>query len=197
MTARQSSLFPKRNRSSSSDLKNTMDFANKLEQKKNQTKPETPSTISAIPKIDTANNDNFIEPTTEKQKIKNPNKSHKGIAGRKAEYTDPRLKKDRNAKISQSTKVRIERLISRKFDGKSVGDVIDMALDNLVSTFDRDDRDALFKAYQEDMELLKPIVRAENEKLKASGKRYLELTDEVDEQTLVDQKNRWVNSKFD
>lgn len=197
MTARQSSLFPKRNRSSSSDLKNTMDFANKLEQKKNETKSETSSTISSTPIMDTAADDNLAKSTTEKPKIKNPNKSHKGIAGRKAEYTDPRLKKDRNAKISQSTKVRIERLISRKFDGKSVGDVIDMALDNLVSTFDRDDRDALYKAYQEDMELLKPIVRAENEKLKTSGKRYLELTDEVDAQTLLDQKNRWVNSKFD
>lgn len=199
MAERQSSLFPRKKRSSSSNLQNTKDFADRLERKKQENE-------STLKENNSMNNNNihskslFESNNHNIQKVstlKNPNKSHKGIAGRKAEYSDPRLKKDRNAKISLSTKVRIERLISRKYDGKTIGDIIDMALDNLVSTFDRDDRDSLFEAYKEDMDLLKPIVVTENEKLKAAGKKFVELTEEVDKKTLKDQKNIWVNSKFD
>lgn len=202
MAKRESKLFPnKKKRPDNDSLKNTKDFSDYLENKKKQdpTEPDT----GEIEKQSNTITEIEIEQTPvtriqkEERKLENPNKSHKGIAGRKAEYSDPRLKKDKNAKISLSTKVRIERLISRKYDNKSVGDIIDMALDNLVSTFDRDDRDSLFEAYKEDMELIKPIVQAENEKLKAAGKRYIELTDEVDQETLRNQKNSWVNSKFD
>ncbi|MGG5333906.1 hypothetical protein [Enterococcus sp. AZ163] len=201
MVERQSSLFPRKRRSSSSNLQKTKEFADQLERKKQETQssPDEESKTLPIKSVESSESiskkrDRDVKETST---LKNPNKSHKGVAGRKAEYSDPRLKKDRNAKISLSTKVRIERLISRKYDGKTVGDIIDMALDNLVSTFDRDDRDSLFEAYKEDMELLKPIVIAENEKLKAAGKRFIELTDEVDKDTLKEQKNTWVNSKFD
>lgn len=198
---RQSSLFPKRNRARSSDLKNTMAFADHLEEKKQKLISEENKAVNSESPIQDKKSNNTVKITSDQGSkgtaLKNPNKSHKGVAGRKAEYSDPRLKKDKNAKISASTKVRVERLISIKFPNKAVGDIFDMALDNLVSTFDRDDRDALFQGYKEDMELLKPIVKAENQKLKEAGKRYIELTEEVDQQTLKDQKDAWVRGKFD
>ncbi|OTN83930.1 hypothetical protein A5819_003480 [Enterococcus sp. 7E2_DIV0204] len=176
---RKSNLFPNRKRPKNNGLENIVDFTNELASTTEMQGKTSNETI----RVD------------EKQ-VLYPSKSHKGKAGRKAEYNDPRLKKDYNAKISLSTKVRIERLISRKFDGKSMGDIIDIALDNLVLNFDRDDRDSLYKSYKEDMELLKPIVEEKNMKLKEAGKPYLTITEEIDIETLSVQKELWVDRKI-
>lgn len=199
---RKSTLFPNRQRPKNNGLENIADFteelASEIEEKDSleelanhvETEKNTEDTISE--KNSNSSNKNVSKENT----VKYPNKSHKGKAGRKAEYDDPRLKKEYNAKISLSTKVRIERLISRKFDGKSMGDIIDIALDNLVLNFDRDDRDSLFKSYTEDMELLKPVIEEKNQKLKQQGKTYLEITEEINESTLQLQKELWVDRKI-
>lgn len=177
MAERQSSLFPnKKNRPKSNGMNDMKDFSSELEHK-------------------VIINNLEVQPI--KKKIFNKNKSHKGIAGRKAAYSDPRLKKDQNSKLSISTKLRIQRLISRKFDGKSEGDIIDIALDHLVSSFDRDDRDSLYKAYKEDMAAAVPKIEQKNKHDKAKGLRTLEITEEVTKQTLQTQKENWVNGKFE
>lgn len=175
MAERESTLFPnKRKRPKTNGMNDMKDFTESLSKQ--------PS--------------NSTENTNVSKKLKNPNKSHKGKAGRKAEYSDPRLKKDLNTKISTSTKLRIQRLISRKFDNKSEGDVIDIALDYLVSSFDRDDRDSLYKAYKEDMESVIPIINEKNKIAQQKGKPYLEITDEINKETLKIQKEKWVSPKI-
>lgn len=77
-----------------------------------------------------------------------------------------------------------------------MGDVIDLALDNLVLNFDRDDRDSLYKSYREDMELLIPIIEEKNRVLRERGKSTIELTNEINEQTLEQQKEAWVDRKI-
>ncbi|EOD7438413.1 hypothetical protein ACJQ40_002943 [Enterococcus faecium] len=185
MAERQSKLFPnKKARPRTNGMKDMEEFTKSL---------STSSNInSSVPKADTTT----VQPEDNKP-LKNPNKSHKGRAGRKAEYKDPRLKKDLNTKISLSTKLRIQRLISRKFDNKSEGDVIDIALNYLVSSFDRDDRDSLYKAYKEDMESMIPIIREKNKKTKKQGKLTLDITEEINQQTLREQKEKWVSAKFE
>ncbi|WP_430608925.1 hypothetical protein [Enterococcus sp. MSG3310] len=174
MAERESSLFPnKRKRPKTNGMNDMKDFTESL-----------------------AEHTSVKESKVEKTKIKNPKKSHKGKAGRKAEYKDPRLKKDLNTKISISTKLRIQRLLSRKFDNKSEGDVIDIALDYLVSSFDRDDRDSLYKAYKEDMDSVIPIINEKNKIAKQKGKPFLEITDEINKQTLQAQKEKWVSPKI-
>ncbi|MDA9428868.1 hypothetical protein B834_1355 [Enterococcus mundtii 1A] len=181
MTERQSKLFPnKKSRPKTNGMKDMEEFTKSL---------SIASSNKPVQKTNIQIENN--------KKLKNPNKSHKGKAGRKAEYKDPRLKKDLNMKISLSTKLRIQRLISRKFDNKSEGDVIDIALDYLVSSFDRDDRDSLYKAYKEDMESMIPIIQEKNEKARKNGKPILEITDEINEQTLKEQKEKWVSAKFE
>lgn len=181
MAERKSSLFPnKKVRPKTNGMNDIQSFNNKLEETSEETREQI---VQLMQKKEAP--------------LKNPNKSHKGIAGRKSEYNDPRLKKDQNTKVSMSTKLRIQRLISRKFDNKSEGDVIDIALDYLVSSFDRDDRDSLFKAYKEDMEQLIPIVEKKNEQAKLKGQKILEITDEVNKQTLLEQKEKWVSAKFE
>ncbi|KAB7519674.1 hypothetical protein, partial [Enterococcus faecium] len=150
MAERQSKLFPnKKARPRTNGMKDMEEFTKSL---------SISSADNSAPKVNTTE-----KHSDDNKNLKNPNKSHKGKAGRKAEYKDPRLKKDLNTKISLSTKLRIQRLISRKFDNKSEGDVIDIALDYLVSSFDRDDRDSLYKAYKEDMESMIPIIQEKNE----------------------------------
>ena len=181
MAERKSSLFPnKKKRPVSKGMTEIEQFNDTLKSNLGE------STVAATSPL-----------KKETKKLTNPQKSHKGKAGRKAEYDDPRLKKDQNTKISLSTKLRIQRLISRKFDSKSEGDVIDIALDYLVSSFDRDDRDSLFKAYREDMESVKPVIDKKNEKLKAAGKNFLVITDDIDKKTLQEQKEKWVSAKFE
>jgi len=180
MIERKSSLFPdKRNRPHSSGMKDIQEFSNVLESQKKDSNEKI--SISA----------------NKEATIKNPNKSHKGKAGRKTEYNDPRLKKDQNTKVSISTKLRIQRLIARKFDGKSEGDVIDIALDYLVSSFDRDDRDSLYKAYKEDMDSTISMVNKKNNDKKNKGLPFIELTEEVNKDTLKKQKENWVSAKFE
>lgn len=189
MAERKSNLFPnKKNRPKSNGMNDMMTFSSELEKQSKKTNISSP----------TLTNDQPIRVNTEdtNRKISNPNKSHKGKAGRKAEYNDPRLKKDQNMKVSLSTKLRVQRLISRKFDNKSEGDVIDIALNYLVSSFDRDDRDSLYKAYKEDMDASIPIVRKKIEQAKKEGKSVLELTDDVNLETLKQQKDNWVSPKF-
>lgn len=153
MAERQSKLFPnKKARPRTNGMKDMEEFTKSL---------SISSADNSAPKVNTTE-----KHSDDNKNLKNPNKSHKGKAGRKAEYKDPRLKKDLNTKISLSTKLRIQRLISRKFDNKSEGDVIDIALDYLVSSFDRDDRDSLYKAYKEDMESMIPIIQEKMKKLK-------------------------------
>ncbi|BDP82672.1 hypothetical protein EfmAA290_33480 (plasmid) [Enterococcus faecium] len=151
MAERQSKLFPnKKARPRTNGMKDMEEFTKSL---------SISSADNSAPKVNTTE-----KHSDDNKNLKNPNKSHKGKAGRKAEYKDPRLKKDLNTKISLSTKLRIQRLISRKFDNKSEGDVIDIALDYLVSSFDRDDRDSLYKAYKEDMESM--LFKKKMKKLK-------------------------------
>ncbi|XIK20543.1 hypothetical protein N8D31_15235 (plasmid) [Enterococcus faecium] len=185
MAERQSKLFPnKKSRPRTNGMKDMEEFTKSL---------SIPSiTNNSAPKVDTVE-----KRSVDSNNLKNPNKSHKGKAGRKAEYKDPRLKKDLNTKISLSTKLRIQRLISRKFDNKSEGDVIDIALDYLVSSFDRDDRDSLYKAYKEDMESMIPIIKEKNEKARQQGKLTLDITEEINDQTLKEQKEKWVSAKFE
>ncbi|WP_179885030.1 hypothetical protein [Enterococcus faecium] len=164
MAERQSKLFPnKKARPRTNGMKDMEEFTKSL---------SISSADNSAPKVNTTE-----KHSDDNKNLKNPNKSHKGKAGRKAEYKDPRLKKDLNTKISLSTKLRIQRLISRKFDNKSEGDVIDIALDYLVSSFDRDDRDSLYKAYKEDMESMIPIIQEKNEKARnTQGQRQKRLT---------------------
>ena len=184
MAERQSKLFPnKKARPRTNGMKDMEEFTKSL---------SISSADNSAPKVNTTE-----KHSDDNKNLKNPNKSHKGKAGRKAEYKDPRLKKDLNTKISLSTKLRIQRLISRKFDNKSEGDVIDIALDYLVSSFDRDDRDSLYKAYKEDMESMIPIIQEKNEKDKKQGKLTLDITDEINQQTLKEQKEKWVSAKFE
>lgn len=182
MIERKSSLFPdKKNRPHSSGMRDIQEFSNVLESQK----------------IESNRNGRINQNIDKNKDIKNPNKSHKGIAGRKTEYSDPRLKKDQNTKVSMSTKLRIQRLIARKFDGKSEGDVIDIALDYLVSSFDRDDRDSLYKAYKEDMDSIIPVVNKKNADREKKGLPFIELTDAVNKDTLKKQKDNWVSAKFE
>ncbi|MDN6960817.1 hypothetical protein [Enterococcus faecium] len=184
MAERQSKLFPnKKARPRTNGMKDMEEFTKSL---------SISSADNSAPKVNTTE-----KHSDDNKNLKNPNKSHKGKAGRKAEYKDPRLKKDLNTKISLSTKLRIQRLISRKFDNKSEGDVIDIALDYLVSSFDRDDRDSLYKAYKEDMESMIPIIQEKNGKAKKQGKLTLDITDEINQQTLKEQKEKWVSAKFE
>lgn len=195
---RKSTLFPNRQRPKNNGLENIADFTEELASEI-EVKDSIDEAINHVEEENINNKKVSKSPyktLSKENTVKYPNKSHKGKAGRKAEYDDPRLKKEYNAKISLSTKVRIERLISRKFDGKSMGDIIDIALDNLVLNFDRDDRDSLFKSYKEDMELLKPVIEEKNKKLKQNGKSYLEITDEINESTLQIQKELWVDRKI-
>lgn len=90
-----------------------------------------------------------------------------------------------------------QRLISRKFDNKSEGDVIDLALDYLVSSFDRDDRDSLYKAYKEDMKSVIPTIEKKNAIAKEKGIPYLPITPEIEQETLEIQKSKWVSPKLD
>ncbi|MCH3490094.1 hypothetical protein LC986_18630, partial [Enterococcus faecium] len=110
MAERQSKLFPnKKARPRTNGMKDMEEFTKSL---------SISSADNSAPKVNTTE-----KHSDDNKNLKNPNKSHKGKAGRKAEYKDPRLKKDLNTKISLSTKLRIQRLISRKFDNKSEGDV--------------------------------------------------------------------------
>lgn len=182
MAERHSSLFPnKKVRPKSNGMNNIQKFNDTLQEKSIQKKANIQPEKSIV----------------KQKELKNPNKSHKGKAGRKAEYNDPRLKKDQNTKVSISTKLRIQRLISRKFDNKSEGDVIDLALDYLVSSFDRDDRDSLYKAYKEDMKSVIPTIEKKNAIAKEKGIPYLPITPEIEEETLEIQKSKWVSPKLD
>lgn len=185
MVERQSKLFPnKKARPKTNGMKDMEEFTKTLSTSSNNSSSDQQPVTT-------------LKQAEANEKLVNPNKSHKGKAGRKAEYKDPRLKKDLNTKISLSTKLRIQRLISRKFDNKSEGDVIDIALDYLVSSFDRDDRDSLYKVYKEDMESMIPIIKEKNEKAKQKGKVTLDITEEINQQTLKEQKEKWVSAKFE